>query len=90
MPRKKLSEEELKAKQKEYLRKYWLENKEKIKAVRRKNPNNAIYHKKWVEKNREHLRQYRQDYTEKNREKINAYHREYYRRKHSVDKSEES
>lgn len=84
-----LTDEQRKERQKEYLRKYWLKNKDKIKAVRKKNPNNAKYHKRWVEENIEHLREYRRNYIDKNREKINAYHREYYHRKHSIDKAEE-
>ena len=82
-----LTDEERRARQKEYLRKYWLANKEKIKAVRKNNPNNAVYHKRWTEKKMDHLKEYRREYIEKNREKINAYHREYYRRKHPIDKA---
>ena len=85
-----LTDEQREARRREYMRNYWLENKEKIKAVRRKNPNNAKYQKRWAEENVEHLQEYRRRYIDANRDKINAYHREYYHRKRSINKSEES
>ena len=85
-----LTDEQREARRREYMRNYWLENKEKIKAVRRKNPNNAKYQKRWAEENVEHLQEYHRRYIDANRDKINAYHREYYHRKRSIDKSEES
>lgn len=85
-----LTDEQRKERRREYMHKYWLENKDKIKAVRRKNPNNAKYQKRWAEENVEHLQEYRRRYIDANRDKINAYHREYYHRKRSIDKSEES
>lgn len=84
-----LTDEQRETRRREYMRNYWLENKEKIKAVRRKNPNNAKYQKRWAEENVTHLQEYRRKYIEANRDKINAYHREYYHRKRSIDKPEE-
>ena len=69
-----LTDEQRKERQKEYLRKYWLANKEKIKAVRKKNPNNAEYHKRWAKENREHL---------------NKYHREWRAKRKLIDKKEQ-
>lgn len=84
-----LTDEQRKERQKEYMRNYWLKNKEKIKAKRKENPNNILYHKKWCENNAEHLRKYRRDYQRKNREHINQYHREYYhKRKDNMKESE--
>lgn len=52
---------------KQYRKKYYQKNKEKIKELTKKNLIN------WKEKNKEHLKEYRRKYYQKNKERCNSY-----------------
>jgi hypothetical protein len=65
-------EKERREKKKAYNRERYLKNREKILAkIKEWQEQNPDYHKKWAEKNKEHLKKYRKEYAAKNRERIN-------------------
>jgi hypothetical protein len=65
-----ISEEELKEKNKKYLKEYYKENKEQILEEQ----------KEYAEQHKEEIKEYKKEYTEQNREKIKQYRKEYYQK----------
>jgi hypothetical protein len=73
-------------KQKEYYRKWYAENKERVlkaaKEYHKKFPEkHNICQKKWIEKNKEHFLAYQKEFREKNAEKLKEYRRQYWLKK---------
>ena len=105
MPRKKLSEEELKAnhaesmrkwkaankeKLAEYQRRYYKAHKQRILETRKANPNTKAYSKKWAEENREKIADTHRRWLKENRDRWNAYQREYHRNKKALEKAKQA
>lgn len=78
MGRPSISDEQKKARRREYMRKYWQEHKTARNAAT----------KRWRETHREHARKLSRDtaatWREKNREKYNAYQREYRKKRKAL------
>jgi hypothetical protein len=72
--------------QKDYYRKWYAENKERVlkgaTEYHKKHPDkhNAAQ-KKWIEKNKEHFMTYQKEFREKNAEKLKEYRKQYWLKK---------
>lgn len=75
-----------KDKEKEYKKKWYQENKERILAeAKKKSEENKKKSKEWKKANREKILAQKKKYREKNKEKIRAYNKQYHRNKKDND-----
>lgn len=76
------NKEKVAKRQQDYKRRKWQEYKAGSEDEKRAYlEKQGIYRRRWLEKNRERIREYHRGYQEKNREKIKAYSREWARRR---------